>query len=440
MRDTSVDYSTGWLRPGFFEREYDPLEDSNALGALGEEVAKLPALGQKYMSEALADPSTRGEAAKLLRAGGDALSEQAQKDTAEFMHPTGRHRIVFKSFARQVGQKGLAAEQAIVDAMPYKDTQDGREALELARVAKDPEQALTTYFTTVALDAFAPDADIFGEGTEGLDTYGENILGYDDEDEAFERLAPYGMGMSKKWKKITKGIAIGVAVAAGVVVTGGLILPALGAALPAVVGAVGTVAGAVFKGKGGGGGGGSGGGGGGDIVVQQTAPGAPGGAAAPAAIEAAPGSYLPPQAQQAIAQMPPVQAQQAAYQQAIQAGAGDEEAGQIAEHMKEQSEVVHGMRPPTVGPGAMQAGMFGGVSPVMLAVGAAALFFLAKPAGGGGRYRRNPGRGTRYVCGHCGSEFTKKRFLSRHHRLYGHRGGYYTPPGSYVGKRLKSRR
>jgi hypothetical protein len=388
MRDTATDYTTGWLRNGLYEREFDPLADGTfggsegfggfeGLGELGQVARKLPALGQQYLKQALADPTTRDDAKKLLRAGGDALAEQAEKDAVEAAHPTGQ-KIIFKGFARDMGQKIVAAEEAMIDALPYKDTEEGHDALELARVADDPQQALSTYLTAIGLEAMTPEEDIFGEQSEGL-------FGDDDEDEALSRLEPYGLGMSAKGKKILKGVAIGVAVAAGVVLTGGVLLPALGAALPAVLGTVGTVAGAVFKPKGGGavaqpqpGG---------DVTVVQQGPGgAPAAPQAPAAIEEAPGGYLPPQVQQQIAQMPPQQAYQQAYQSAMQAGAGDEQALAVAQHMQEQSEVVHGTRPPTA-----QAGMFG-MDTNTLAIGAVVLFAVSQLGGGGGgsRRRRNP--------------------------------------------------
>lgn len=422
MRDTATDYTTGWLRNGLYEREYDPLADGSfgGLGELGQVARKLPALGQQYLKEALSDPTTRDDAKKLLRAGGDALAEQAQKDAVEFANPTGKHKIVFKSFARQMGRKIVAAEEAILDAMPYKNTEDGRDALELARMADDPQQALATYFSAIALDSMSPDSDVWGEESEGL-------FGDDDEDEAMSRLEPYGMGMSKKGKKILKGVAIGVAVAAGAVLTGGVLLPAMGAALPAVLGTVGSVAGAVFKPKGGGGAAPAEGGG--ITVVQQQSPEmAPGGApAAPVQLEAVQG--IPPQVQQQLTQMPPEQAYQQAYQTAIQSGAGDQEAGQIAETIREQSEVVHGKRPAS---GVAQAGMFGMDTTTMALLGLGVFAISQFGGGGGSRRRRNPGRNRRrnpyamvgrtgrgkpiwrYYCSSCGKKFRVRERLIAH--------------------------
>ena len=424
MRDTSTDFETGWLRNGLYEREYcDPASAEGlggfyGLGELGQAARQLPPLGQQYLKQALADPTTRDDAKKLLREGGDALSDQAQKDTVEFMHPTGKHKIVFKGFARQMGQRGLAAEEAMINAMPYKDTEEGHDALELARAADYPEKALASYFTAIALDAMAPEEDLFGEDSAGL-------FGDDDEDEALDRLEPYGMGMSKKGKKILKTTAIVAAVAVGAVLTGGAllavapaILPALGSALPAVLGAVGSVAGAVFKPK-------AGGGAAQEQVVQEqpdinvVQQSSGGGAAQPLApITAVEGSIFPPQVQQQLAQLPPAQAYQQAYQQAIQAGAGDEQAQAAAQQTQEQSEVAHGVRP-------AQAGMFGMDMGTMALIGVA-LFAVSQMGGGRKRNpccsynprgkRRRPGK---WDCKACGRRFkgpnTAHAHMERHH-------------------------
>ncbi len=245
MRDTSTDYETGWIRHGMIYNTYaDPAQNeygSPGLGELGlDNFKQIPAKGQEHVKAALEDPGTR-PAMEALLARPDAVTaivEQFESDVMEAYKPTGKKDVVFKELAAHFGGKLKAAEDAIMEALPTKDTPEGRDAFDIVQLADDKQGALTQYYTLIGLEAMSPER--FEEDFEG-------ISGYDDEDDIMDD-DEFGLGLSKKAKKWGKNIAIGVAVVGAVVLTAGVILPAIGAALPAIVGAVGTVGQSIFGG------------------------------------------------------------------------------------------------------------------------------------------------------------------------------------------------
>lgn len=249
MRDTSRDLTTGWIRDGMYLSR--PEGFLAGLGELGETVSSLPNVGQMYVKDALADPQARARVVQLLKCPNPqaALAKQAEDDVMEAVHPTGKP-VIFKAFAAKVAPRVRAAEDAMMEALPNKDTPEAEDAVEISRVAENPQEAMNAYYTQIALDAMAPEEDIFGEEEAEL-------MGWGDEDEATAELEPYGLGITKKAKKILKGVAIGVAVVAGTVLTAGVILPALGTAAAAVGGVVSSAASAVFGRRGQAGGGGA---------------------------------------------------------------------------------------------------------------------------------------------------------------------------------------
>lgn len=235
MRDRSTDYTTGWISERcYYEVAPNLARGVAGLGGLGEIVSSLPSAAQRHVMRALDDPEVHDLIRELLRQPDPAraLAEQAEKDVAEYLNPTGQP-IVFKEIAKVAGKKIEAAQEAIIEALPDKDTEEAADAREIVRYAEDPKEALQVYYTQIALEAAAPEEG--GFLIEQQDD--EELAGYDDEDEILEKV---GLGMSKKGKRIMKGIAIGAAV------IGGAALAFV--AGPAVIGAIGSVAGSVVSG------------------------------------------------------------------------------------------------------------------------------------------------------------------------------------------------
>jgi len=204
-------------------------------------VRTLPPEGQRHVREALRDRVARRHVIKLLQSydPASALARQAESDVAEYVQSTGRP-VVFKSIAATVGPRVRSALDALVEAMPYHATEDGRDSLEIAASADDPVFALTEHFKMIVTDAMAP-----GSVPE------LNELGaFDSEAEAMEM---YGLGMSAKWKKILKvgAVVVGAVVAvSAVMATGGAAMPALGGAMKFLGGGVSGGIGSIFGGGG----------------------------------------------------------------------------------------------------------------------------------------------------------------------------------------------
>lgn len=230
MRDRSTDLTTGWISNRYYYDVAPNLARGVAgLGGLGEIVSSLPSAAQRHVMRALDDPEVRDLIRELLRGPNPAyaLAEQAEKDVAEYLNPTGQP-IVFKEIAETAGEKIKDAQDAIIKTLKDPDSEEATDAREIVRYAEDPQEALQTYYTHIALEAAVP-----SEGEILID----ELEGYDDEDEVLEGI---GLGLSSKGKKILKGVAIGAAgigtVALGVV------------AGPAAIGAIGSVGSAILGG------------------------------------------------------------------------------------------------------------------------------------------------------------------------------------------------
>lgn len=433
IRDTSIDYQTGWINKGLILDIYgNPAHDTwglsgYGLGALDGVFRNIPKVGKREIKLALADPETRHKVVDLMRKGdpGDALVKQFELDIGEYVNPTGKV-IVFKNAVNKLGPRVKAAQEAMIDAVPTpgNTSPEAEDALDIAEIADNPQEALTHYYTSIGMEALVP--EWFEEEFQG-------IAGYDDEDEVMEDVEDGNLGITKKAKKIMKGVAIGIAVAAAVVITAGVILPAVGAALPAIVGVVGTVGSAIFKP-------GPGGGGSAEADVPwdpSIPPGEPGGppvtqgsgGSAPASGSGGIdyGALASTVAQiYVLKRSDPGRAAQAEAQTIeylVSNGMGQAEAasmiadmyGKLAAQRGESapSQQVHVTSSGAPGPSYMNPGYTeesGEAAPIqagmgtgtMVALAAAAVLILPKIMGGGGgrrrrSYRRNPGRHRRSV-------------------------------------------
>jgi hypothetical protein len=239
MRDTGPDYRTGWIRDGDWFRTYGDL--STGLGELGTVLRGIPLAGQRHILAAARDPEAKPILRRILRSPNvkEELVRQAERDMTEAMKPKPESPIVFKALTSKMVAGFRRAEAAIVDAMPWKETEDGKEALELAQVADDPKEALSLYYTEVALDAFSPTPPILSpfEEEEGLFA----VAGLDDEEE----LEGIGLGLSAKGKKILKGVGIAAAAVVGIAAAPA-ILGAVGGAVKAIGGLATSVFGGLF--------------------------------------------------------------------------------------------------------------------------------------------------------------------------------------------------
>lgn len=163
LRTTDDVYTTGYV----------------TLRGLGETMRrrgdKLSELGRRYVVESVQeDPSIADLVDDLLNASDPpaAFSKQIQEDLAEALKPPRARTkpIVMKPVVRELLPKVEAAQQAILDAMPYKDTPEAETSRKALKFAKDPKGALESYFTLLALEQVAPwdspdtDVGMFGLG------------------------------------------------------------------------------------------------------------------------------------------------------------------------------------------------------------------------------------------------------------------------------------
>lgn len=232
MRDGSTSYETGWLSDGDY---LDPrLDLSRALAGLGDEgaaeaVANMNPAGRKYVLNAARDPQARPAVIALLRSSNPhaAFADQAAKDIAEALNPSGKP-IVLKSLVAKVAPR-LQAAQNRVAAAADPHSVEGRVVRHIIQTSEDPKADVREYLTQVAFEAVAPGISD-QEGEEFLSGLGN-------------------LGMSKKWRKIAKTAAIVAAVGVGAAVTGGVILPAIAPAIGSVASAVVGGVGSLFASK-----------------------------------------------------------------------------------------------------------------------------------------------------------------------------------------------
>jgi len=144
MRDTSTDFETGWLFDNNYYTRTPHLE--RALAGLGE-------VAVEYIKEALHDPDLKvREAVEKIMSDPAAMAAQAERDIAEAAHPTGA-LIVFKGIARKMASKVSAIENAVVAAMPDKNTEAGEIARAIISKSDSPAKDLREFYTAVAADA-----------------------------------------------------------------------------------------------------------------------------------------------------------------------------------------------------------------------------------------------------------------------------------------------
>jgi len=250
MRADSDDFQTGWISNGNYLKKYGDI--STGLGQFEEHrerrlkaFASLPREGQRHVGMALEDPRTSPIVEDLLDSSnpGEAMMKQVESDLAESVLSTGKP-IVFKQIASTLGSRLKAAENAVMNAMPYTNTPEGDVAIFIAQFSDDIEGDLASYYELVALAGAFEDFPAEGPSSEdlvaqwtaepaGLGELGglwksfKNVI-----KKVGKVLNPVNQVKAvvhfvADHKKLLKNIAIAVAIAAAVVVTAGVVAGAL---------------------------------------------------------------------------------------------------------------------------------------------------------------------------------------------------------------------
>lgn len=246
MRDGSIDYETGWLYNGWYDRCAPDLSTGVAgLGADAPErainLSNVPAAGRRYIKQALRDPQARPILEDILTSSSDpssALARQVDDDLAEALHPTGKV-VVFKALVGKLVPRLRAVENALVRATD-PNTREGYTAAVVAATAGKADAQ--EFLTNLALATLAPDAQVEREGLpdelSGLGYMGKSI---------FKKAKQAVTNVVKKVEQTAhnpnvRKAYVAAAVIGAVAITGGAILPALStAATVAGAGAAGTM-------------------------------------------------------------------------------------------------------------------------------------------------------------------------------------------------------